>query len=364
MNIFNFVRVVATICVFCLHFVITVKNTLGYTDASLPWLLYTPAWAAMWMFFLLSGYLLGKGFVEGKYETTRKGICVFYLSRFLRIAPLYFLFLLIIFLFVNPSWFYSIGMADNIRFLTFMYNGIPGIVGIGATWFVSVIMQLYLIAPFLYKYVISRLYTSKQCFIGLITVIIIGAINRWILQYNHVDWYKYVYTFSLSNIDIFFSGMLLSKLIIQDKKDCSIKKYCRPIFMSVFIGFILFNTYCFYNKLYIDVYQYFFPSVYIVILCFLFYSFDIRKDIVTKTGFVSRIINTFSSVSYAFFLFHSNILEVIPNIMKANNLKYENDLWIVFILSFVLVFIFSMLINVFFEEKSEFYRKNILTKYM
>ncbi|MGN0018837.1 MAG: hypothetical protein ACI37S_07345 [Candidatus Gastranaerophilaceae bacterium] len=46
--------------------------------------------------FLFIRYLLGKGFYNGKYKTNKNGIIGFYISRFVRIVPMYLLFTFIL----------------------------------------------------------------------------------------------------------------------------------------------------------------------------------------------------------------------------------------------------------------------------
>ena len=142
MDVFNFIRGVALLCVIGFHTLCVIQPT--YPDIKVPWIFITPAWYAMWAFFFLSGYLLGKGFFNGKYEK---------ISRAIRIVPVYLFFLLVLFLFYKPLWFIN-NLKTLYFLLTFTYNGwlMPSITGVGATWFISTIVQLYAFAPLVYKF--------------------------------------------------------------------------------------------------------------------------------------------------------------------------------------------------------------------
>lgn len=121
-----------------------------------PGFLFLPAWAAMWMLFALSGYLLGRKFYSHQCDSWQD-IGIFWKNRALRILPSYYIFLLLVFLFVAPAAFLQEKGLFALRLLTCTYNGIPGLEGVGATWFVSVIIQLYLVAPLIYKFLLKKM---------------------------------------------------------------------------------------------------------------------------------------------------------------------------------------------------------------
>ncbi len=77
------IRGLAALCVLSFHF------TLARTDIlpdSIQWLTWFDGLAAVNIFFVLSGYLITKVFLTGKYELSLKGILKFYKTRFIRIA--------------------------------------------------------------------------------------------------------------------------------------------------------------------------------------------------------------------------------------------------------------------------------------
>lgn len=200
-DIFNILRAIAVLCVFIMHAVITIKTVAN--SAVIPWFLYTPAWGAMWIFYFLSGYLIGKGFYKGKYKTDIKGIKNFYISRLIRIVPPYLFFLLICFIFINPQWFIN-NTKILFHLLTFTYNGSMGIVGIGATWFISTIIQLYLLAPLGYRFIISKIKNVKFAFFVILSL---GVIIRFIEYDLHLSPFLVTITSPISNLDLFFGGI-------------------------------------------------------------------------------------------------------------------------------------------------------------
>ena len=109
MNIcFNFIKIIAAISVFLLHFAIYALRTGECDIQSLPTWLFTPAWTGVWIFFILSGFLIGKGFWTGKYKTDNlKDFSKFYTNRALKILPLYFFIVILDVLFINTNMYFN-----------------------------------------------------------------------------------------------------------------------------------------------------------------------------------------------------------------------------------------------------------------
>jgi len=319
-DIFNILRALAVLCIYIIHSVMIIKA--HYPDVKIPWGLYTPAWGGIWILFALSGYLLGKGFYNNKYKTDFNGIKEFWLNRIIRIVPMYWFFLLLTFLFVNPQWFINENIKVLIPLFTFTYNGIPGIDGVGATWFISTIMQLYLLAPLVYKFIFAKIKTH-QIWI-LLLIIGLGMGLRCLADLFDLDYYRWNYTFSLSNLDIFFGGMFLNALT-QKSFDNKYKKILRPIaFIILFIIIIAFT-----HKLSMKInwfYKYIAPSIFLSNTLLIVYLFDVKDKIkslpLTFNNVVKnplRFIEAFGIISFGFYLYHSIILHIIPGVVSADN---------------------------------------------
>lgn len=88
---------------------------------NLSWAIHTPAWSGVWIFFTLSGYLMGKAFFTGRYALNRHGAGEFYHNRAWRIGPLYLLVVAISCLLQAPEVFYRENWTVLVRMLTFTY---------------------------------------------------------------------------------------------------------------------------------------------------------------------------------------------------------------------------------------------------
>ena len=348
-NSLDYIRIIAALLVFMLHTSLFSNNI---TDgAIIPILqnyffLYTPAWAGVWIFIIISGYLIANGFLVNRYCLNKKGILEFYLSRLIKIGvpTLFFLFLCCVLVYPN---FIQNNKGVLVRLLTFTYNGIPGVDGIGAVWYVSTIMQLYLISPliiYLIEKIRQKIHYNLLIWLLWVSLILIGLVARITMFYFKADWYSSVYTFSLSNIDLFVSGILVNYL---PKPQKSVVK--STIVWILFLLLILLNCYIYSrgDSKSIFIYQYLLPSVYAIIVNLLiFYSDNYIKS--KKVSLIDRVTLWFSNITFQFYLWHSLILSTIVNsIAVTGTLKtHFKLLGISFILTTIIASFFSKAFNI------------------
>ncbi|MFA7675487.1 MAG: acyltransferase [Endomicrobiia bacterium] len=354
-NIFNVIRAVAVICVFIMHAVITIKTV---ANSVVPWFLYTPAWGAMWIFYFISGYLIGKGFYKGKYKTDIKGIKNFYISRLIRIVPPYFFFLLICFIFIDPQWFIN-NTQTVFRLLTFTYNGSTGIVGIGATWFISTIIQLYLLAPLGYRFVITKIKNIKFAFFVILSI---GLIIRFVEYDLHSSTFFITIVSPISNLDLFFGGMLLNSMIMDSTNNIN-KQFCK-MFSWIFLSLIILASIIliFNGGVYFCMYAYVFPSLYLLSMLFLVYSYDTKDKIQNVHLSIKsytilnpvRLLEFLGIISFEFYLYHSNILDIFARLIPQEN----NNIYIfkTIFFSFIITCVFSYIIYIAIEKPANKYR--------
>lgn len=120
----------------------------GYLEIQNYWasFLIIPGRLAVWIFFMMSGYLIGHGLIYGRYEKSIKGLVRFYFNRLLRIYPIFIVVSLISLLIADTS--YSIDAAFLFReFMMVQWNHNYQLNGV--FWTLGVEAQLYLIAPLL-----------------------------------------------------------------------------------------------------------------------------------------------------------------------------------------------------------------------
>jgi len=174
-----------------------------------------------------------------------------------------------------------------LHILTFTYNGAPGVTGIGVTWYISTVMQLYLLSPFLYFLV--RKMNSKYTQLSLFLVIVVaGLLLRLYLLHLGAEWYSKIYTLSLSNIDIFGCGLLLNALLQENRP--SSKRHAglltKVTAVSCLVSLIAVNCYLSFQNTpsLTTVYQYYLPSVYIIVCSFYVLAFSPPSPHVAATN--------------------------------------------------------------------------------
>ena len=301
-----------------LHWLIFAKPHMR-TDALWIGVFYTPAWAGVWIFFLLGGYLAGRSFIYGRYKLTIPGIKRYYLRRIMRLAPPYYLFCLLCIIFFSPTFPFSSWFAC-LRIITFTYNGIPGATGLGATWYISTTMQLYILAP-LVTIIIFKL--KKYANIIFMLLLILGFSIRIISYLFNINPYI-TYTSFYGNIDIFFCGICINFMQIKiNMKNTYLYIY---LFILIAIYMILYFK---ETVLSMFIYQYILPSIYIVIVGMIIYNIskNIHQNINKKFIyiFMSKYINKISCISLGIYLWHSNIFSSI-SIAMPRSLSFSHTL--------------------------------------
>jgi hypothetical protein len=323
----NMLRVMATFCVYMLHTVSAsgMYLTLYYKLLDYKWVavLNTPAWAGVWILFILGGYLAGKSFATGRYLYTPKDTGRYYLTRIKKTYIPTMVFIFVFCIFKNPSW-----LIDNPKVLPSMllltYNGSPGLSGQGHLWFVFPMMMLYIIVPFA-SFLMEKLSKKVPAFVFVILAGVVaaaGLIYRLIAAENELDWYKYVYTPAYGNIDLFLSGLIFSFFTRNRKEGNKKIRLATKIIAGISVVAML-EINCFVallGKNYI--YKYIFPTIYVVICLFYFFAFDYKREKKNALPTLSnirknplRIIDWFSGISLYFYIFHALVYNQYKMIM-------------------------------------------------
>jgi peptidoglycan/LPS O-acetylase OafA/YrhL len=213
------IRGLACGLVFVMHSGVVFKHDFSYGNSRWAWILESPAWLGMTLFFTLSGYLMGKGFYTGKYDLSRPGVTLYLRNRFLRIFPLMFVVVLFVVVLLATIWRASrqhLTPQVAARVLLFEFNGSAAVGRIGPFWSLSAEWQYYLLVPaaFAIALAASRLFvpTPKVLLpVATLLVLAVGVMNRnyvWTHHLGAVSWPAYIYPTLVGNIDVFLLGFL------------------------------------------------------------------------------------------------------------------------------------------------------------
>ncbi|MCR5782762.1 MAG: acyltransferase [Clostridia bacterium] len=322
----NFLRTVATLMVFNQHMQQIENNAL---ISRLPFgvLFRSCAWAGVWIFFILSGYLAGKSFECGRYAPDASGTVRYYRQRLLKTWLPTVIFVLAEMLISHPQ-----SLKGNrkliLRLFTFTFNGGGGYSGMGHTWYIFILMWLYMFTPLTALLMKKLRGASQRNFllrkapaVILAFIAIAGFAYRIIALKSRLNWYYLVYTPPFGNIDLYFSGFLFAYILPEMKKpdNKTRKTVLKVAAAALFIGFILFNSWFYLmttpGRFSVRTYQYFFPTCYIIVVLFYLFAFDAanshqkRKQATFRTilRHPLRITDAFASVSFWAYLFHIEV---------------------------------------------------------
>ncbi len=198
---------------------------LGTLDIS--WLFINRGAPFVWVFFCLSGYLVGKVFYCHRYRFNRSGVVRFWYNRALRIAPLYY-FVVLVTLPIYPHLLTAQYRETLIRLLTFTYHpyATAEVAFYNAPlWAVSTEVSFYLVAPFIY-FVASRWLNSRRRLLMTYLSIFLGvflwkaiAFHTYGESINHIQlYYQHIYAPLWSNLDVFLCGFLVNPLILMRQR--------------------------------------------------------------------------------------------------------------------------------------------------
>jgi peptidoglycan/LPS O-acetylase OafA/YrhL len=208
------IRGLACGLVFIMHTGIVFHHDFTFSHSRWAWILESPAWLGMVLFFTLSGYLMGKGFYTGKYDLSRPGVTLYLRNRFLRIFPLMFVVGLLAIILQAPEVLTT--PQVGVRMWLFQFNGLIGSGDIGPFWSLSTEWQYYLLVPAAFAIVLaaSRLFTpTPKVLLPVATLLVLGIaiMNRnyvWTHHYAELSWSPYIFRTLVGNIDVFLLGFL------------------------------------------------------------------------------------------------------------------------------------------------------------
>ncbi|NJL63656.1 MAG: acyltransferase [Methylacidiphilales bacterium] len=206
------------------------RNSITYLGYDFSWITFSHGLVAVWIFFCLSGYLMGKAFYSGRYTVDTKGIFNFWYNRALRIVPLYYFTSLILSIFVYTDILKMSNWGYILRLLTFTYQPYFHAQYLpfnDVLWSLSTEVQFYLLVPFLYSILTASIINTRRAIglffiviiaVFLIKVIILSGFQKQIKE-QFAYAFKYWYAPLINNLDLFICGFLINPLMKYYKQN-------------------------------------------------------------------------------------------------------------------------------------------------
>lgn len=210
------------------------------------WLLTSSPWAGVWIFFTLSGYLMAKGFINGRYLPDWHGITTFYHKRALRIFPIYFSAALIVGLMTTPEIFKLSQHTSLVNFVDTVLLDTNGVMPIGALWSIATEFQFYIMVPFIYLLTRGFFITIPRVVLGIITTAVVFLAYKLHLTIGVglTHWHAFVYKPTLVNLDVFLFGMLTAYAVDFYRKKNVTFKHSLTIGVGLLAVLYIVASYC------------------------------------------------------------------------------------------------------------------------
>ena len=308
------------------------------------------------LFFVISGFLISKNLIQLKEsnESLGKKLKLFYFRRSLRIFPIYYLYLVILYFFFHHSTSGQLSWASLylFNFFELKYEASKLLIHV---WSLSLEEQFYLIWPLLILLIPNRKITTV-----IYSIIFISIAFKLIFpEINHK-------LFTFSSFDSFAIGSLFAHLLLKDRL-LLIK--CLDNKILLYIAWIIYGV-----IIYLSFYE---PNLYIEnlfrtstsIISFYFIGLAVFPEKYPKGKFIKILDNKtlifVGKISYGIYMYHmivSVILDPYLNKMCESLFLSQNN-WIKYFYfnSYILKFAIYTTISIFIAYVSfEFIEKPIL----
>ena len=350
----DIMRAVAILLVVCSHAVWIFPQTKNVlTD-----LMSIAGVIGVEIFFVLSGFLIGRIiynlFVSS--EFTRKDITYFWVRRWFRTLPNYYLILVFN---VLLAMFLGTSMPDNLwHYFFFMQNfswEMP--LFFGESWSLPIEEFAYIIGPLLlYLVLFLKLKISKSRLFFLITSLIVVFFFMTKVYYNisHPEtdmmfWNVNIKAVTIYRIDAIYYGVLAAYLSLVKPNF-----WRRFRFLFLIIGGALFLGLNFIiptQQVFIETHPFFWNVLYLPINSIaIAFMLPLLSQIKSAPKLIVVPITIISLISYSMYLIHySVVMQLMKHVFPTEGLSNSN-LLIYLSIYFIITLIGSYMLYVFFER--------------
>ena len=340
----DFLKCYAALLVFICHTYIICKGVFDF-EFTQDWqfLLKMPAWAGVWIFMMVSGFLAGTGFFSGKYSLRPEDIGRYFKDRFLKVVAPTWVMISIVYILADPQ---IPSVSIVFRFITCMFRGGRAANGVGATWYVFCIAWLYLLTP-VFVLISKKLEDrfsgkEKKYYIILLCLLAsLGLVYRVGGRIMGLEWYRWIYASPIGNIDLFWGGLIISRI-----RYLSNGKQSKPFRLGAEILLLAVTVFCAYCYFYgetikpilLSVYRYLMPTVFLIVTGGVLFN---SKESTGQNKW-EIVLHAGATYTFQYYLWHSLILN---NIATALSLRGFSGYLICMLLGAVLTVYISYLMT-------------------
>jgi len=307
-------RAFACIVVLMGHYFLVISPVAGALNYYVRISLVAPPWSGVWIFFTLSGYLMGKGFARGRYTLDETGARAFLRNRLLRICPIYYCAILLVSLYRYTGILQWRHWWMLIEMFIFDYRADLPINPIGALWSVSTEVQFYVLVPLLMVLLLQVRRQLREYFVIVPMILVFAGIAARLWIAHRWDPYTYLYAPLIPNLDLFLAGMSIN-LVPSLNLQPSVRKLLGPILLA--------GTVCFYfaigailqRETRVGLLLFWVTGPF---LCAFFalsfiYLAELRGNVAITPGLTGRFLlglQTVGTLTYCLYVFHPEVFAV------------------------------------------------------
>jgi len=302
------------------------------------------------LFFVLSGFLLGGILINN--INSKNYFKTFYIRRFCRILPLYFLLIIIcvVLVYVFPVFNFFEGEIPFVSYLTFTQNFFMGKIGfmgsdvLAITWSLAVEEQFYLFLP-----LIIFVTRSKNLHGVVFFFVLCSILFRTLFPGINGVWNL---AFILHRMDSLFIGVstfMIYSEYLKRRNDVFYNKSLNVILILIIavllVGILLYfaNIVSLSNIKFTWI-AFFYASIILFVL--------INKDKKIINIIDNKLLGFIGKISFGIYIYHQLIIHIIFQFMRNTKpvLNNYNDL-ILILTAFLFTVLISFISYTFFERK-------------
>ena len=317
----DLIRAIAILSVLLCHTMFLLYPfTSGYSELLFNLVSWATGFYGVEIFFVLSGFLIGNIFIKKVVldNSQKNGIVVigdFWMRRWIRTLPNYFLFLLLNFLLIPIVPNTELGFSTLLRYLVFVQTVLPNTTAFfGVSWSLAVEEWFYLLLPILFVF---GFYLFKKKTTSLLLAMLLLLIIPTLLKIHfasqrplHSDFESVFHYNTFFKLDSIFYGLLIAWMWNKENyKVWLIRNKKLLLFSGLFlilVSFIyafLFVVKPIQNSILIILFA---PLTSFAIALF----FPFLHEWKIKENRISKAITFISLISYSLYLVHVPLINV------------------------------------------------------
>jgi peptidoglycan/LPS O-acetylase OafA/YrhL len=312
----------------------------------LTFLIGIPGRVIVWLFILVSGYSIMAGYRKGIYGFTVKEFLRFYFNRLLRILPLYFLTVATYLLFYIYILHSKIPPTAEIiqSILFFDLNFSYGINQMMPTWFIGVLMHLYLLTPILVL-IYQAIYKRINFMVGLgLLYVIVYVCNYWGKSLAGSVDVRNVF----GVLPLYLFGFVAYDLCHLKIRWDSRFFHIFLIFLSVLLGFISYKYHtAFGNFLNYPGYQYVVGGFGVLLVYFCKQQTASERTQQIQWNWLEKILMSMGVYAYGIYLWHALIIHILMKIGIFDFADKSGYTFIDLLYNFFLVTFLTIVLTIF-----------------